>query len=116
MVSDLQAFNVVCSPRLCPCCVHTPAHQHVSLLYAGKHHMLRTCNQLLRRLSKGHNAVLCGRILIFLARLLPLSDRSGINLQVLPARLVPLGALSMQAGGHVIVSIAWQSRPGVEPA
>jgi THO complex subunit 1 transcription elongation factor len=44
--------------------------------------MLRTCNQLLRRLSKGHNAVLCGRILIFLARLLPLSDRSGINLQV----------------------------------
>lgn len=53
---------------------------------SGKHHMLRTCNQLLRRLSKGHNAVLCGRILIFLARLLPLSDRSGINLQ---ARLAP---------------------------
>jgi THO complex subunit 1 transcription elongation factor len=55
--------------------------------------MLRTCNQLLRRLSKGHNAVLCGRILIFLARLLPLSDRSGINLQVLSAEMGPLDCL-----------------------
>lgn len=27
---------------------------------AGQYNMLRVCNQLLRRLSKGHDAVLCG--------------------------------------------------------
>ena len=41
---------------------------------------LRTCNNLLRRLSKGQNAVLCGRVMLFLARLLPLVDRSGLNI------------------------------------
>ena len=38
------------------------------------------CNNLLRRLSKAQNTVLCGRISLFLARFLPLDDRSGLNL------------------------------------
>lgn len=49
--------------------------------FSGRFTMLRICNTLLRRLSKSHDAVLCGRILIFLARLQPLSDRSGLNVQ-----------------------------------
>lgn len=31
---------------------------------AGQYNMLRMCNQLLRRLSKGHDAVLCGCVAI----------------------------------------------------
>uniref|UniRef100_A0A8C7TJA1 THO complex 1 n=1 Tax=Oncorhynchus mykiss TaxID=8022 RepID=A0A8C7TJA1_ONCMY len=36
---------------------------------------------LLRRLSKSQNTVFCGRIQLFLARLFPLSEKSGLNLQ-----------------------------------
>ncbi|CAL8470063.1 g9605 [Coccomyxa elongata] len=43
--------------------------------------VLRICNQLLRRLSRASSSELCGRILMFLTRLLPLLDRSGLNVQ-----------------------------------
>uniref|UniRef100_A0A3Q1HE23 Death domain-containing protein n=1 Tax=Anabas testudineus TaxID=64144 RepID=A0A3Q1HE23_ANATE len=39
------------------------------------------CADLLRRLSKSQNTVFCGRIQLFLARLFPLSEKSGLNLQ-----------------------------------
>ncbi|EQC40902.1 hypothetical protein SDRG_01967 [Saprolegnia diclina VS20] len=42
--------------------------------------LLRMCNALLRRLSKTHNTVFCGRILMFLAYTFSLSERSGVNL------------------------------------
>eukprot|EP00887_Chlorella_sp_A99_P000489 scaffold17.g489.t1 len=42
--------------------------------------LLRTCNLLLKRLSKAANAPLCGRILLFLAKFLSLTERSGVNL------------------------------------
>jgi THO complex subunit 1 len=42
--------------------------------------MLRTCNDLLRRLSKASATVLCGRILILLAHFFQLSERSALNL------------------------------------
>lgn len=45
----------------------------------GKLVMLRTCNQLLRRLSKANDVVFCGRILMFLAHFFPLSERSALN-------------------------------------
>lgn len=35
------------------------------------------CVDLLRRLSKSQNTVFCGRIQLFLARLFPLSEKSG---------------------------------------
>ncbi|KAL4439830.1 hypothetical protein ABPG75_002831 [Micractinium tetrahymenae] len=47
---------------------------------ASKLTLLRTCNMLLKRLSKSANAMLCGRVLLFLAKLLPLTERSGVNL------------------------------------
>ncbi|GLT64971.1 hypothetical protein SLA2020_374300 [Shorea laevis] len=43
--------------------------------------MLRTCNQLLRRLSKASDVVFCGRILMFLAHFFPLSERSAVNIE-----------------------------------
>ncbi|XP_068640128.1 THO complex subunit 1 [Aristolochia californica] len=47
----------------------------------GKLVMLRTCNQLLRRLSKANYVVFCGRILMFLAHFFPLSERSALNIK-----------------------------------
>lgn len=43
--------------------------------------LLRTCNDLLRRLSKTKNTNFCGRILMLLAYTLPLSERSGVNVR-----------------------------------
>eukprot|EP00026_Physarum_polycephalum_P001811 Phypoly_transcript_01814.p1 GENE.Phypoly_transcript_01814~~Phypoly_transcript_01814.p1 ORF type:complete len:641 (-),score=169.30 Phypoly_transcript_01814:60-1982(-) len=43
--------------------------------------LLRVCTTLLKRLSKTNNAEFCGRILIFLAYVFPLSDRSGLNVK-----------------------------------
>ena len=46
----------------------------------GKLIMLRTCNELLRRLSKTHDTVLRGRVLLLLSSLYALSERSALNL------------------------------------
>lgn len=44
--------------------------------------LLRTLNDLLRRLSKtGDRTILCGRILNFLSGVFPLGERSGVNLR-----------------------------------
>lgn len=47
----------------------------------AKQMVLRTCNQLVRRLSKANDALLCGRVLLFMAKLYALSERSGVNVQ-----------------------------------
>ncbi|XP_059477913.1 THO complex subunit 1 [Neocloeon triangulifer] len=47
---------------------------------SGKNHILRMCNDLLRRLSRSQNTVFCGRILLFLAKFFPFSERSGLNI------------------------------------
>lgn len=51
------------------------------LFARGKLVMLRTCNQLLRRLTKANDVVFCGRILMFLAHFFPLSERSAVNIK-----------------------------------
>jgi hypothetical protein len=44
--------------------------------------LLRTLNDLLRRLSKmGNTTMFCGRILTFLSGVFPLGERSGVNLR-----------------------------------
>jgi len=43
--------------------------------------ILRTCNELLRRLSKSKNTNFRGRVLMFMAYTFPLSERSGVNLK-----------------------------------
>ena len=42
--------------------------------------LLRLCNAMVKRLSKSNDTVFCGRILMFLATVLSISDRSGVNL------------------------------------
>ncbi|KAK9827255.1 hypothetical protein WJX81_004028 [Elliptochloris bilobata] len=52
----------------------------IGLHNAARYSTLRICNLLLRRLSKASAASLCGRILVFLATIMPLDERSGVNL------------------------------------
>ncbi|KAK6626388.1 hypothetical protein RUM43_006699 [Polyplax serrata] len=47
---------------------------------ACKNNLLRMCNDLLRRLSRSQNTVFRGRILLFLAKFFPFSERSGLNI------------------------------------
>lgn len=42
-----------------------------------KNHLLRLCNDLLRRMSRTTATVFCGKILLFLAKFFPFSERSG---------------------------------------
>lgn len=51
------------------------------LFFSGcKNHLLRLCNDLLRRLSRTTATVFCGKILLFLAKFFPFSERSGLNI------------------------------------
>lgn len=43
--------------------------------------ILRTCNELLRRLSRAEDPSFCGRVFIFLFQSFPLGDRSSVNLR-----------------------------------
>ena len=43
--------------------------------------ILRTCNELLRRLSRAEDTVFCGRVFIYLFQSFPLGDRSSVNLR-----------------------------------
>lgn len=43
--------------------------------------VLRTCNELLRRLSRAEDTTFCGRVFIFLFQSFPLGDRSSVNLR-----------------------------------
>lgn len=52
----------------------------------GKLILLRTANELLRRLSRAAAPVLAGRVLLLLAALFPLSERSALNMQGAYAR------------------------------
>jgi THO complex subunit 1 len=43
--------------------------------------ILRSCNELLRRLSRAEDTVFCGRVFIFLFQTFPLGDKSSVNLR-----------------------------------
>lgn len=43
--------------------------------------ILRSCNELLRRLSRAEDTAFCGRVFIFLFQVFPLGDRSSVNLR-----------------------------------
>ena len=53
--------------------VQGPASQRARLA------LLRVSSGLLRRLSRMADTVMCGKVLLFLAFILPLSERSGVN-------------------------------------
>lgn len=43
--------------------------------------LLRSCNELLKRLSRAEDAVFCGRIFFYLFQTFPLGDKSSVNLR-----------------------------------
>lgn len=43
--------------------------------------ILRSCNELLRRLSRAEDTAFCGRVFIFMFQSFPLGDRSSVNLR-----------------------------------
>jgi THO complex subunit 1 len=43
--------------------------------------ILRSCNELLRRLSRAEDTVFCGRVFIYLFQSFPLGDKSSVNLR-----------------------------------
>ncbi|RKF57072.1 THO complex subunit 1 [Golovinomyces cichoracearum] len=43
--------------------------------------ILRSCNELLRRLSRAEDTAFCGRVFIFLFQSFPLGDKSAVNLR-----------------------------------
>ncbi|CAM9374785.1 unnamed protein product, partial [Phaeothamnion confervicola] len=48
---------------------------------AGYLPLLRLCNGLLRRFSRERDAAACGRVLVFLTEIMPLTERSALNVQ-----------------------------------
>lgn len=56
-------------------------------IITGKHFgsiklvILRSCNDLLRRLSRAEDTPFCGRVFIFLFQVFPLGDKSSVNLR-----------------------------------
>jgi hypothetical protein len=44
--------------------------------------ILRLCNRLLGRLSRASEPQLCAAVLLFLAQVFPLNERSGLNIMV----------------------------------
>lgn len=52
---------------------------HPDLFSRGSNILLRMCNSLLRRISKSCHTELCGRVLMFLAAIFPISERSAVN-------------------------------------
>lgn len=58
---------------------HVDTFKREAFFNSTKNSLLRMCNDLLRRLSQSQNTVFCGRILLFLAKFFPLSERSGLN-------------------------------------
>jgi THO complex subunit 1 len=49
---------------------------HPDLFSRGSNILLRMCNSLLRRISRSCHTELCGRVLMFLAAIFPISERS----------------------------------------
>uniref|UniRef100_A0A914WID7 THO complex subunit 1 n=1 Tax=Plectus sambesii TaxID=2011161 RepID=A0A914WID7_9BILA len=59
---------------------HIPTWKSPFFFEQCRNHVLRLCNDLLKRLSRTVDTAFCGRILVFLARCLPLTEKSGLNL------------------------------------
>ncbi|KAH6687479.1 guanylate kinase [Plectosphaerella plurivora] len=57
--------------------------ERITTKHWNKKHLviLRSCNELLRRLSRAEDTAFCGRVFIFLFQSFPLGDRSSVNLR-----------------------------------
>ncbi|XP_053681306.1 THO complex subunit 1 [Anopheles nili] len=80
---------------------------------ACKHNLLRMCNDLLRRLSRSQNTVFCGRILLFLAKFFPFSERSGLNI-ISEFNLENITEYGMDANEMIVEQLSAGTDPEVE--
>lgn len=82
IVNDLLSSLTIekCSEVFCY--LEDSAHIWKSEMFytSVRNYLLRMCNDLLKRLSKTQNTVFSGRIHLFLAKLFPLNEKSGLNL------------------------------------
>ena len=62
-------------PNVADCCFLQKHFKQKNLI------ILRSCNELLRRLSRAEDTVFCGRVFIFLFQSFPLGDKSSVNLR-----------------------------------
>lgn len=58
----------------------TPLLTNTVIFEKGHSYLLRSCNRLLRKLSRSIHTELCGKVLIFLARIFPLTAKSAVNI------------------------------------
>lgn len=58
----------------------TPLLTNTVIFDKGHSYLLRSCNRLLRKLSRSIHTELCGKVLIFLARIFPLTAKSAVNI------------------------------------
>ena len=78
VISEAEVlFNLVeaRAAALAPFLTPEPKFQRAKLA------LIRSCNELLRRLSKSKNTNFRGRVLMFMAYTFPLAERSGVNLK-----------------------------------
>jgi len=97
VLADLFELLPLSSCRQLFSCVeaNTKAWKEELFFAPVRNHLLRICNgkmeatrmnqdmyltDLLRRMSRGQDTEFCGRILVFLARFFPVSERSGLNI------------------------------------
>ena len=78
VISEAESLFALVEARaaaLAPFLTADPKYQRCKLT------LIRSCNELLRRLSKSKNTNFRGRVLMFMAYTFPLGERSGVNLK-----------------------------------
>lgn len=81
LLEDLVAGSTLADCEAVFSWLESHAAQVAPFFTKGKMLMLRAANDLLRRLSKANDTVLCGRVVMLLATLYPLSERSALNVK-----------------------------------
>ncbi|KAJ3615687.1 hypothetical protein Zmor_012371 [Zophobas morio] len=80
LASFFDAFPVnVCEPLFTLLESYLPVWNSPKFSVNDRHVVLKICNVLLQRLSKTQHTEFCGRVLIFLSKLFPISEQSGVN-------------------------------------
>ena len=75
--------------------------------------LLRLCNGIIRRLSKSQDASLCGKFLLYISKIFPSGERSGVNLRgdVNIDNVTPVDSKSeTESPGFVLYQSFWKQQ------
>ncbi|KAI6779553.1 THO complex subunit-like protein [Emericellopsis cladophorae] len=82
LVEDLLSSQTISGCRIIFDFLESRRERCVSKFYKQSHLIvLRSCNELLRRLSRAEDTAFCGRVFVFLFQYFPLGDKSSVNLR-----------------------------------